>query len=167
MIVGMSAARDRRYDLPMAQWRSSESQDDEAIVAMSVDLYYRKPPPEGVSESQVRATLAMFRAQPVRGRAIVLDNDGRCAGYAFLVSFWSNELGGEICTVDELYIVTELRSQGHGTQLLASLQSGTELWPGRPVALELEVAPGNRRARVLYERLGFREKRNATMRLRW
>src|SRR5688572_13973533 len=160
----MSAARDRRYDLPMAQWRSSESQDDEAIVAMSVDLYYRKPPPEGVSESQVRATLAMFRAQPVRGRAIVLDNDGRCAGYAFLVSFWSNELGGEICTVDELYIDASLRSRGFATALMRSVMSGLPLWPRRPVALELEVSPSNPRAFALYERLGFTARHNATLR---
>jgi GNAT superfamily N-acetyltransferase len=106
-----------------------------------------------------------FRAEPVRGRALVLDDEGQPGRYAFLVSFWSNELGGEVCTIDELYVVPALRSQGHSTALVASLQSGSELWPGRPVWLELEVSPLNPRARMLYERLGFVVKRNATMRL--
>ena len=33
------------------------------------------------------------------------------------------------------------------------------------VALELEVSPLNPRARMLYERLGFRDRQNATLRL--
>ena len=118
-----------------------------------------------MTAGQVRSTLETFRAEPTRGRAIVLDVDGETAGYAFLVSFWSNELGGEICTVDELYVTARVRSQGYGTMLVESLAAGAPIWPRRPVALELEVHPRNTRARALYERLGFRVKRNETLRL--
>jgi hypothetical protein len=45
------------------------------------------------------------------------------------------------------------------------LQRGSELWPERPVALELEVSPANTRARALYDRLGFVTKHNTTLRL--
>ena len=48
---------------------------------------------------------------------------------------------------------------------MRAIGGGCELWPGIPVAMELEVSPKNRRARALYERLGFVEIRNA--RLRW
>jgi ribosomal protein S18 acetylase RimI-like enzyme len=149
----------------MSVWRLAVPDDDEVIVSMSLALYDHRPPPDGVMPSQVRATLDMFRAEPVRGRALVLDAAGAAAGYAFLVSFWSNELGGEICTIDELFVQPEWRSRGHSTALVASLLSDRSLWPRRPVALELEVSPTNTRARALYDRLGFRIKHNATLRL--
>ena len=148
----------------MSNWRPARPEDDDEIVQMSRALYAHRPPPEGVTPEQVRATLAVLRHEPARGRAVVLDLDGRRRGYALLVSFWSNELGGEICTIDELYVVPEWRSQGHSTRLITALTSGGSLWPRQPVALELEVSPANQRARTLYERLGFRAKRNATMR---
>lgn len=146
-------------------WRLARPEDDEAIVSMSLALYAGDAPPARVGAAQVRATLETLRAEPVRGRAIVLEIDGECAGYALLVSFWSNELGGEICTIDELYLTPPARSRGYGAMLVRSLMSGDSIWPRLPVALELEVSPENRRAFALYERLGFRVKRNSTMRL--
>lgn len=148
----------------MAAWRPATPADDEAIVAMSLDLYAHDPAPGTVSAAQIRQTLATLRDQPLRGHAVVLDANGVRAGYAFLMSFWSNELGGEICTIDEVYIAAEWRGRGHATALVRSLESGGPLWPGVPAALELEVSPANHRALALYERLGFRVKRNATMR---
>lgn len=132
---------------------------------MSVALYADGSDAHHLPPERVRQTLQIFRQAPARGRAVVLEANGTAVGYAFLVSFWSNELGGEICTIDELYVRPEWRGQGWSSTLVASLQRGTELWPGRPVALELEVSPANVRARGLYHRLGFVTKRNATLRL--
>ena len=149
----------------MAMWRAARPEDDEAIVEMSQWLYERLPPPDGVTAEQVRITLGVFRDAPVRGRALVLEDEGASRGFAFLVSFWSNELGGEICTIDELYVEPALRGRGSATALVNALREGSSLWPRDAVALELEVSPANPRARALYERVGFREKRNTTLRM--
>jgi ribosomal protein S18 acetylase RimI-like enzyme len=83
-----------------------------------------------------------------------------------LISFWSNELGGEVCNIDELFVAPEYRGRGVATALLERLAEGEEsLWPVRPAALALEVTPQNERARALYERLGFRGKNLAMRRL--
>jgi GNAT superfamily N-acetyltransferase len=76
------------------------------------------------------------------------------AGYALLIPFWSNELGGSICEVDELFVIPERRSQGHGTALFEAIANGV-LWPTAVVGIALGVTPDNSRARRLYERLGF------------
>ena len=84
--------------------------------------------------------------------------------HALLVSFWSNELGGEIGTIDELFVRDSWRNRGFGSRLIDAIEAGNTIWPGRPVALELEVSPANVRALALYERLGLGVKRNASMR---
>jgi GNAT superfamily N-acetyltransferase len=145
-------------------WRVASEADDDAIVELCAALNVEDPGPRPVPASQVRATLAALRAEPTRGRGVVLDAGGEAVGYALLVSFWSNELGGEVCNVDELYVRPPWRGQGHGTALVRSLAEGRGLWPRIPVAIELEVSPGNGRARALYEALGFRPGRNAVMR---
>ena len=146
-------------------WRDSRPEDDEAIVALCRALYEEDPASKPVPESHHRRTLAVLRASPVRGRAVVLE-EGGVIGYAILAACWSNELGGEVLIIDELYVVPERRSRGHARALIESLRRGEGPWPGTPVALELEVTPDNARARALYERLGFKVKRNAVLRAR-
>ncbi len=147
-------------------WRLARAADDEAIVELCAQLYREDPSPEPVPEAHARRTLAALRAEPARGRALALDVDGQVRGYAMLVSFWSNELGGEICTIDELFVAAEVRGRGWGSGLVRAVLHDRAIWPGEPVAFELEVTPSNARARALYERLGFEPRRNASMRLR-
>ena len=115
---------------------------------------HEDPGPRPVPPAHVQATLATLRAEPYRGRAVVLELDGRVTGYALLISFWSNELGGEVCEIDELFVAPEHRSRGHGAALFAAVERG-ELWPSPPVAMALIIHDDNERARRLYERLGF------------
>ena len=145
-------------------WRPANPSEDDLIVEMCLALY-REDPGEPVGEAQIRRTLAAFRAEPVRGSALLADVDGEIAGYALLVSFWSNEYGGEICDIDELYVKPSHRGRGISTSLFADIVGDRSLWPECPVALQLEVTPANARARALYERLGFRA-RNQTLRRR-
>jgi len=135
-------------------WRAARPDEDDALVQMCLELYREDPGPESVSPEQVRRTLEVLRRESWRGSAVVLEIDGRPAGYALLVSFWSNELGGEVCEVDELFVAQGHRSQGHGRALFETIEGGA-LWPGAAVAFALGVTPGNARARRLYERLGF------------
>jgi ribosomal protein S18 acetylase RimI-like enzyme len=146
-------------------WRDSRPEDDEAIVALCRALYEEDPASKPVPDSHHRRTLAMLRASPVRGRAVVLE-EGGVIGYAILAACWSNELGGEVLILDELYVAPQHRSRGHARALIEALMRGEGPWPGKPVALELEVTPDNARARALYERLGFKVKRNAVLRAR-
>jgi GNAT superfamily N-acetyltransferase len=135
-------------------WRRARPDDDEGLVRMCLDLYREDPGSRPVSPDQVRRTLEVLRAEPWRGLAVVLDVDDQAVGYALLVSFWSNELGGEVCDVDELFVTPEQRSRGNGRSLFEAIERG-ELWPTPPAAMALGTTPGNRRARRLYERLGF------------
>jgi GNAT superfamily N-acetyltransferase len=139
---------------PMAMWRLAEPGDDDSLVAMCVQLYEEDPGVLPVSPEGIRRTLQALRREPCRGRAVVLEVEGQPSGYALLIAFWSNELGGDICEVDELFVVAERRSQGHGKSLFKAISDG-EVWPTPIVGIALGVTPDNVRARHLYERVGF------------
>jgi ribosomal protein S18 acetylase RimI-like enzyme len=145
------------------RWRLATVGDDAAILAMVDRLYTEDPSDEPVPIENARRTLDALRSEPIRGRVVVLDVAGAVTGYAFLISFWSNELGGETCEIDELYVAAEHRNRGFGSKLVASLRDGSGPWPRIPVALCLQVSPTNDRARKLYERLGFSRWKNAMM----
>jgi len=134
-------------------WREARPEDGEEIVSMCLALHREDPGPAPVEAGQVRETLAVFGRQAGRGRAVVADVGDRVAGYAFLVPFWSNEQGGEVCEVDELYVRPDRRGEGIGSALFEAIDAGRF---GSFTATALGVSPGNARARRLYERLGFR-----------
>ncbi len=85
-------------------------------------------------------------------------------GYALLIPYWSNEYGGFLVYVDELYVVAEARCQGVGRGLFPWLRSER---PFGAVGILLEVSPQNHRARRLYELLGFTDRENRTMAIRF
>ena len=138
----------------VAMWRLAEPGDDDSLVQMCLQLYDEDPGALPVHPENMLATLRVLRREPCRGRAVALEVEGQLSGYALLIAFWSNELGGDICEVDELFVVPERRNQGHGKSLFEAISRG-DLWPTPIAGIALGVTPDNVRARRLYERLGF------------
>jgi GNAT superfamily N-acetyltransferase len=148
-------------------WRTATDADFPALRRMMHALYVEDPSTVAMTDAKIDRTLAMLTREPVRGVAVVLDHRegaGPLEGYALLCSFWSNELGGEVCVLDELYVGASARGRGAATALVSGLRARTTPWFRDAVAIELEVTPNNTRARALYERLGFAPLKNAVMR---
>ena len=135
-------------------WRLASESEDEIVAAMCLGLHCEDPGPSAVDARHMRQTLATLRREPWRGRAVVLDVGQQVVGYALLITYWSNEFGGEVCAVDELYVSRHFRDRGHGASLFEAIERG-DVWPRPSAALALGITPGNTRARRLYERLGF------------
>lgn len=78
-------------------------------------------------------------------------HQGEPAGYALLMRSWSQEAGGPVVWVDELYVDSAFRGHGLGGAFLKALP---DLFPGA-AGFRLELEPDNTGARALYARLGF------------
>ena len=141
--------------------RPFDPRDESDVLRMVRELYADDPSPHTPGDDHVRRTLGMITDE--RRGAVWLADDGEGTppfAYMFLTKVWSNELGGDLVFIDELWVARERRSGGVGTALV---EHGIATTNGA-VAFELEVSPNNTRARALYERLGFLPLRNASLR---
>jgi ribosomal protein S18 acetylase RimI-like enzyme len=144
-------------------WRTANSEDEARVLELYLALNAEDPGTLPPDPDHLRRTLELFVAESGRGRCLVLEESGRVEGYALLVPYWSNELGGNVTHLDEIYVGPSARGRGRASELLTLLARGVVGWPDT-VALQLEVSPANGRARALYERYGFASIRNATLR---
>jgi len=141
--------------------RPYEPRDESDVLRMVRGLYVDDPSPHAPDDANVRRTLGVITDERRGAVWIADDGDGTAPfAYLFLTKVWSNELGGDLVFIAELWVARERRSGGVGTALV---EHGIATTKGA-VAFELEVSPGNPRARALYERLGFRPLRNASLR---
>lgn len=102
-----------------------------------------------------RAALTRLLADPGLGRLWIAEDGSLAAGYLCLCTGFSLEFGRD-AFVDELYVRERQRHRGLGRALL---ETAIAACPGMNVeALHLLVAPGNDRARRMYERRGFTEE---------
>ena len=73
------------------------------------------------------------------------------AGYALLAHTWSQESGGDVIWVEELYVLPQFRGKGLGTAFFEELR---RKYP-HASRFRLELEPDNERAEKLYRKMGF------------
>jgi len=133
-------------------YRTMREADQEVVKGMILAFYEEAGGGEFMNAGMVERTFGQLARHPDYGSVVVCEAAGRIIGYALLINFWSNEYGGIVLNIDELYVVPDGRGGGVGTAFIQHLAAGHL---GDFVALKLEVLPYNRRALRLYEKLGF------------
>ena len=108
-----------------------------------------------VDRGRFALTIVRLLTEPERGRIVLFKQDGAVRGYGLLIPYWSNEFGGTLLFVDELFVDDAFRGQGIAKSFLAHV---ADQRPYHAVALALEVSPQNPRARSLYESAGFEQR---------
>ncbi len=82
----------------------------------------------------------------------MLEHQGEAAGYALLAKTFSQEAGGIVIWIEELYIDEKFRGLGLGSEFFAYMEENK----GKEVKrIRLEVEDYNTRAIALYKRMGF------------
>jgi len=124
---------------------------------MMLGLYQEDPSPNRVTQANIDRTLQQTIQHPEKVQLIAFDLESTIVGYALLVFYWSNELGGNVIFIDELFIHVNYRGQGIATQFFTWLEQSFAL---HAQAFALETTPANDRARALYQKLGFNPYKN-------
>jgi len=142
------------------KYRQFNAADSEAVAELILNLYREDPSDRPMLRRKIQDTFDSLSRHPDRGCIMVIEAGNEIAGYSIIINFWSNEFGGNICFIDELYIKKQFRGRGIGTNFIKYLEANKF---GDSVALRLEVTPNNEKARKLYEGLGFRKHKNDTL----
>lgn len=119
-------------------------------------LYEEDNEGQEMTQSKIDLTLKTLEDKPELGALMLFLSDGELAGYALLIHYWSNEYGGMIINLDELFVAKAYRNRGIASEFLAYLRKRN---PQEP-AIELEVMPSNEKALKLYRRHGFEIDQN-------
>ena len=82
----------------------------------------------------------------------IFEKDGEKAGYALLAKTFSQEAGGLVLWIEEIYIREPYRSKGLGREFFNYIEKEKD---GDTVRIRLEVEEKNERAQSLYRQLGY------------
>lgn len=136
-----------------------KEQDFEELASMVFALYTEDPEGEPLTLDKIRLTVTEAEAHKDKLAIWIIWQNGKTAGYGILNFFWSNEFGGDIINIDEIYVKTEARGLGIATRFIEALAS--KYPKGR--ALKLEASRSNEKAIKLYKRIGFEQAPNLHM----
>jgi GNAT superfamily N-acetyltransferase len=130
------------------------------VLAMMRALYSEDEAATPADHERFPLTIECLLSEPGRGRIVLFIEGASLRGYALLIPYWSNEFGGALLFVDELFVTPEARNRGIGRRFFEFLAVER---PFDAVAVALEVSPINTRARGFYESLGFVLRQNAVL----
>ncbi|MBC7450458.1 MAG: GNAT family N-acetyltransferase [Cytophagales bacterium] len=137
----------------------SETVQIELLHTMIHTFYTEYDASHTMHTANIFNTIQHFSNHPETGSVVFIMKDEIIVGYAILVNFWSNEYGGNILFIDELFIQAGYRNNGIGKEFFRLLE---ETYIHARV-LALEVSPENAGASRLYHSLGFRKNKNSTL----
>jgi len=130
------------------------------VVKMMRGLYEEDQAAHPPDVSLFPATVERLLSNPSAGQIVLFREGDELVGYAILIPYWSNEFGGNLLFIDELFVAAAYRNRGIARRFFAYIE---QQQPFGAVALALEVSQGNRNANRLYESLGFVRRENATL----
>lgn len=132
--------------------RDFSFEDRKLYVEMASEFYHSPAVLHPVPDAFFERTADEALASDAYAQIYILECDGRSAGYGLTAKTFSQEAGGYVIWLEELYIREEYRSRGLGSEFFAYVEKKYE---GRAARFRLEVEEDNVRAVSLYKRLGY------------
>ncbi|MBQ9802163.1 MAG: GNAT family N-acetyltransferase [Clostridia bacterium] len=133
-------------------FRKLEKGDLGAYVAMANDFYHSPAVLHSIPKEYIANTASLVLAGSPFADIYIFEEEGHALGYGLLAFTYSQEAGGTVCWLEEIYVSPAARSRGIGGAFIEFIKSTV------PAArYRLEVEPDNLRVKSLYRRHGFAE----------
>ena len=136
----------------MLAFRDLTPEDRDLVVPM-VQAFYRSDAVDHPVDAAILERSFQDAASPAEPllRGLLIQWEGRPAGYMYLTQCYSAEVGGRCVFLEEIFLKEEYRRRGLGAQVMAWLEGEY------PAArrFRLEVTQANQGAISLYQRAGY------------
>lgn len=133
--------------------RKMGKEDMDLYLEMAEEFYHSDAVLHPVPDEYIRRTAAEALRSDEYVSIYMISTDGKDAGYAVTAKTFSQEAGGFVLWIEELYIRKEFRSRGLGREFFGYIEENK----GEEVTrLRLEAEETNSRAISLYKNLGYR-----------
>ncbi len=133
--------------------RKINKTDYKEFVAMATEFYHSDAVEHAIPESHITATFQELMATSPYAICYIFEVNSKTAGYALLAKTFSQEAGGFVVWIEELYIREAYRNHGLGKSFFAMLQ---DTYGETTTRFRLEVEDNNEKAIALYEKMGFK-----------
>lgn len=133
--------------------RKLNLEDKEMYLTLAKEFYSSDAVFHEIPEKYIQATFEEMMRSDHYALGYALEHEGEMAGYALLAKTFSQEAGGIVLWLEELYIREAYRGLGLGKEMFEFLESSK----GHDVTrIRLEVEEENENAVALYKKMGFK-----------
>ena len=133
--------------------RKIEKSDKKIYTAFAEAFYHSNAVDHAVPESHYTVTFDELMSSDRYAEGYILEYNGKPVGYALTAKTFSQEAGGMVVWIEELFVLPEYRGKGLGTEFFEFVKKHIEPDAAR---IRLEIEPDNTDAIRLYERMGFK-----------
>ena len=136
----------------MLTFRDLTPEDHDLVVPM-VQVFYRSDAVDHPVDAAILERSFQDAASPAEPllRGLLIQWEGKPAGYMYLTQCYSAEVGGRCVFLEEIFLKEEYRRRGLGAQVMAWLE---QEYPAAR-RFRLEVTQANQGAGHLYQKAGY------------
>jgi GNAT superfamily N-acetyltransferase len=135
-------------------FRKYQSEDRKRLEEL-IQLFSRGESGRDIPRKNIERTIREFSRFSEKGTIYVFIADREIIGYAISVNYWSINAGGNFSAVDEIFVDVAWRGKGIATTFIEYLEKNAKK---TSVAISLEVGLKNKKAKKLYQKLGFKQE---------
>lgn len=140
--------------------REIRPEDEQLYMEMVDEFYHSDGVLHTIPKSYIKATWDEMMRSEEFVKGYILEEDGQPVGYGLTLYTFSQEAGGRVVWLEELYIRPEYRCHGLGKEFFTYVD---EKIAPQVMRLRLEIEPNNLRAKKLYLAMGYEDLPYAQM----
>ena len=131
--------------------RKIKPRDKAEYIKMAEDFYSSPAVLSPVPKSHFEITFDELMKGSAYTQGFIFEFDEKIAGYGLIARTYSQEAGGIVIWIEEIYVKSAFRNQGLGSEFIEYIKNNV---PAKRYRLETE--PENIKAQELYKRHGFK-----------
>lgn len=127
--------------------------DREIFIEMVADFYNTDSVLHKIPQEYIIETFKEVTTSSPYANAYIFENNQKIVGYGLISITYSNEVGGKVLWLEELYIKNKYRNKGIGSKFLEYLKVN---YSDKIKRFRLELTPDNYVAKSLYIKKGYK-----------